>query len=319
MFRKIIETVEARNSFLVTSHVRLDGDAVGSELALCLMLRAMGKEAIVFNQDPTPETYLFLPGAKELIIHNLAADARFDAVFTLDCSELERIGDESRRIGDISPLINIDHHISNRTFGDLSFVDPGASSTGELLFRMALEAGWALTPEIATNLYTAILTDTGSFRYSNTSGRTFSIAGALVDAGADPAWIAEQVYDAVPAEKIRLLHRALGTIDFAADGRICSVLVSRRMMEDVQARPEHADNFAEFIRSISGVEVSIFFTETSDRQYKVSFRSKGDFNVEEIAGRFGGGGHRNAAACRMAGTYDEVRQAVMAAVQGKMK
>ncbi|HPL63628.1 MAG TPA: bifunctional oligoribonuclease/PAP phosphatase NrnA [Syntrophales bacterium] len=319
MFSKILEIVDAGKSFLVTSHVRLDGDAIGSELALCLLLRAIGKEATVYNQDPTPESYLFLPGAGDLIFHKLDADAYYDAVFALDCSELERIGDESVRIGGISPIINIDHHISNRTFGNYYAVDPGASSTGELLFRMAEEAGWELSPEIATNLYTAILTDTGSFRYSNTGAGTFSVAGALVERGADPAWIAEQVYDSVPAQKVKLLHRALGTIGFASGGRICSVLVSRRMMEEVQARPEHAENFAEFIRSISGVEVSIFFTEISDRQYKVSFRSKGSFDVEEIAGRFGGGGHRNAAACRLPGAYEEVRHAVMAAVQAKMK
>jgi len=314
MIRQIAEIIQKGRTFLVTSHVRLDGDAVGSELALYEALKSLGKEAVVYNQDRTPQMYAFLPDAG-VIVNRLGPLDGFDAVFVLDCSEIERMGEEAPRIAGIRRIVNIDHHISNDRYGHLTLTDPEASSTGEMIFRLIDGMGIELTRDMAVNLYTAILTDTGAFRYSNTGPRTFAVAGRLLEKGADPAWIAQMVYETFPAVKIRLLGRALSTLEFDWQGRIGAVTVSKKMLEDAGAQWEHTEGFVEYPRSIEGVQVAAFFSEISEGLYKVSLRSKGRFSVEEVARKFGGGGHINAAACRMQGDYDAVKRRLFDAIK----
>jgi len=310
---RIIDVIRSNRSFLITSHVRLDGDAVGSELALYHFLRNMGKEAVVYNQDETPGSYRFLPGA-EGIVHALGTIDPFDAAFVLDCSEIDRVGEAASRILEVRTVVNIDHHLSNRGAFGLSLADPGASSVGELLYRLMEKMGEPVTREIAVNLYAAIVTDTGSFRYSNTGADTFRIAGELVRRGADPYGVAEKIYETHPKEKIRLLERVLGTLEFAWDGRISLLWVSQQMFEDTGALPEHTENFVDLARSIEGVEVAAFFTEMEEHFYRVSLRSKGRRNVAEVAGRFGGGGHFSAAACKINGSLNDVKTRIVQAV-----
>jgi phosphoesterase RecJ-like protein len=310
---RIIDVITSNYSFLITSHVRLDGDAVGSELALYHLLRNLGKEVLVYNEDETPGNYRFLPGV-EVIVHALGAVDHFDAAFVLDCSEISRVGDAASRILEIKTIVSIDHHISNTGNFGLSFTDPGASSVGELLYRLIEKMDVPVTLEIAVNLYTAIVTDTGSFRYSNTGEDTFRIAGKLVKIGADPYGIAEKIYENNPKEKIRLLVKVLGTLEFAWDGRISTLWVTRQMLKDARALPEYTENFVDLARSIEGVEVAAFFTEMEKNLYKVSLRSKGRINVAKVAGRFGGGGHFSAAACKIEGDLDGVRNRIVQAV-----
>lgn len=314
MIRQIAEIIQKGRTFLVTSHVRLDGDAVGSELALYEALKSLGKEAVVYNQDRTPQMYAFLPDAG-VIVNRLGPLDGFDAVFVLDCSEIERMGEEAPRIAGIRRIVNIDHHISNDRYGHLTLTDPEASSTGEMIFRLIDGMGIELTRDMAVNLYTAILTDTGAFRYSNTGPKTFAVAGRLLEKGADPAWIAQMVYETFPAVKIRLLGRALSTLEFDWQGRIAAVTVSKKMLEDAGAQWEHTEGFVEFPRSIEGVQVAAFLSEISEGLYKVSLRSKGRFSVEEVARKFGGGGHINAAACRIQGDYDAVKRRLFDAIK----
>jgi len=315
ILQKIIDQIALSRTFLIASHVRLDGDAIGSELALYHILRGMGKKAYIYNQDSVPKIYKFLPGT-EMISAKLNNVDQFDAAFLLDCSELDRVGEEAGRIGSIPVLINIDHHVSNHAFCELAWIDAAASSTGELIYKLADALGVFVSKEIAVNLYTAIVTDTGSFRYSNTGAETFSIAAKLVKKGVNPYWVVENIYESVPVEKVNLLTRALKTLEFDWQGRIGSILVTQEMFREAEALPEHADSLADFVRSIGGVEVGVFYTEMPDKRYKVSFRSKGRINVEKIASGFGGGGHANAAACRISGIYDiikrQVNQAIMA-------
>ena len=314
MIRQIAEIIKKGRSFLVTSHVRLDGDAVGSELALYEALRGLGKEAVVYNQDGTPQMYAFLPNAGA-IVNRLGPLDGFDAVFVLDCSEIERVGDEAPRIAGVRRIVNIDHHISNDRYGHLTLTDPNASSTGEMVFRLLDGMGLEITKDMAINLYTAILTDTGAFRYSNTGPKTFAVAGRLLEKGADPAWIAQMVYETFPAVKIRLLGRALSTLEFDWQGRIAILTVSRKMLDEAGAQWEHTEGFVEFPRSIEGVQVAAFLSEIGEGLYKVSLRSKGRFNVEEVARKFGGGGHINAAACRISGDADTVKKKLFEAIK----
>lgn len=304
--KKIIDLILSKHRFLITSHVRLDGDAIGSELALYHFLRDMGKEVGIYNQDETPHNYLFLPGS-EVVMHTLNTVEDDDAIFVLDCSEIERIGEAAPRVMAAKCIINIDHHISNGGNLGASLIDATSSSTGEILFRLIKAMGSHLTKEIAVNLYTAILTDTGSFRYSNTGKETFAVAGKLVEAGAEPHVIAEQVYDCNPNEKYRLLARVLDTLEFFWSGRIGTLWVSQRMIRDAGALPEYTENFVDHARSVRGVDVAAFFSEISENYYRVSLRSKGSINVERVARKFGGGGHVNAAACKIEGPLEDVK------------
>ncbi len=310
---RIIDAITSNHSFLITSHVRLDGDALGSELALYHLLTGMGKKVLVYNEDKTPVNYRFLPGS-EVIVHALESVTQFDAVFILDCSEMNRVGDAASRIAAIKQIIAIDHHLSGKEDYGISLVDPGASSAGELLFRLMEEMEAPMTREIAVNLYTAILTDSGSFRYSNTGADTFRIAGKLVNMGADPYGIAEKVYESNPKEKIKLLMKVLGTLEFFWDGKISTLWVSRDMLRDVGAPAEYTENFVDFARSVEGVEVAAFLTEMGENVYKASLRSKGRINVAQVAGKFGGGGHFSAAACKLTGRLHEVKSLIIEAI-----
>ena len=314
MIKRIIDIINGNERFLITSHERLDGDALGSELALYHMLTGLGKQAVVYNQDKTPGHYQFLPGS-EVIVHQLPDIKNFDAAFILDCSEPERVGEEAGRIMKIKTMINIDHHISNGGFCEVALIDPRASSTGELLFKIMTAADLALTREMATNLYAAILTDTGGFRYGNTTTDSFIAAGRLLERGASPQWISENIYENNPLAKIRLLTKVLETLTFDCYGKVGSMVVFRETLEKTGALPEHTDGFVDLPRTIQGVEVSILISELSEQNFKLSLRSKGRFNVERIAKKFGGGGHTNAAACRIKGDLQTVKRLVLAEIE----
>jgi phosphoesterase RecJ-like protein len=314
MFQQISDLIGRYRVYLITAHERLDGDALGSELALYHMLRQMGKEATIYNQDGTPENYQFLAGS-DRITHELPPLEAFDAAFILDCSELERVGKEAEKIAAIPHLVNIDHHYSNGGFCETRLIDPLASSTGELICRLLAHMGFAATGEMATCLYTAILTDTGGFRYGNTGRESLRAAADLVVCGASPQWISENVYEAYAPAKIRLLAAVLPTLILEEGGRVGSLTITQRALETAGASHDHAEGFVDFPRSIRGVKISILYAELPDGRFKLSLRSKGNVNVAQIAGVFGGGGHINAAACRMKGKIDAIHRRMLEAIR----
>lgn len=313
---KIKEIITRCRRFLITSHVRPDGDALGSELALYLILKGLGKEVSIYNQDGVPDVYRFLPGA-DVVAAEPGDLSGYDALFVLDCSELDRVGRNANRLKQISYVINIDHHVSNGQFAELSILDAQASSTGELIYRLMIELNAPLTEEIAVNLYTAILTDTGSFHYSNTRSESLRIAGDLVSAGVDPAAVAEKIYESNDLAKVRLFKKAIQTLRLEWDGRIGSISVFRDMLREAGAQNEHTEGFVDYVRAIKGVEVAVFYTEMDEDLFKVSLRSKGRINVERVAGLFGGGGHLNAAACMVSGDLESVRSQIIGAITGE--
>jgi bifunctional oligoribonuclease and PAP phosphatase NrnA len=314
MIKEIIEAINKGRSFLITSHVRLDGDALGSELALYLMLNDLGKKVVVYNQDSTPVHYRFLPQSQK-IVHESGSSEQYDVGFILDCSELERIGDQAEEIGRIKTLINIDHHFSNGGFCTIRMLDARASSTGELLFRLMQEMHAKLTKDICTNLYAAILTDTGGFRYSNTRQDALWVAGTLVENGADPQWISENIYENDPPEKLKLLAKVMDTLSIDLDSKVCSLTVTKQMLQETEASIENTDGFVDIPRSVSGIEMAILYTQMDENCFKLSLRSKGAVNVEKLAKKFGGGGHINAAACRIEGDIDTIKLKVMKAIK----
>jgi len=314
MVKEILAAISQGKKFLITAHVRLDGDALGSELALYLMLKDLGKEAIIYNQDATPEHYRFLPAADH-IVHDLEHLERYDVGFILDCSELDRVGRISADVAKIKTLINIDHHVSNGGFSPLRFLDPKASSTGELLYRLMRKMHVKMTKDICTNLYAAIITDTGGFRYSSTHQETLRAAGDLVEGGADPQWISENIYESDPPAKLQLLSKVLETLTLDMENRIASLVVTRKHLQDTGASMEHTDGFIDIPRTVKGIDIAMLYTQMDENQYKLSLRSKGKVNVEKIARRFGGGGHINAAACRIDGDIETIQSQVLEAVK----
>jgi phosphoesterase RecJ-like protein len=314
MIKEIIEAINEGSNFLITSHIRLDGDALGSELALFLLLQDLGKRVVVYNQDITPEHYRFLPAAKN-IVHEPGDVEQYDVAFVLDCSELTRVGDQFAKIGKIKKLINIDHHISNGGFCEIKLIDAQASSTGELIFRLMSKMRVKITKDISTNLYAAILTDTGGFRYSNTNQEALRAAGALVEKGADPQWISENIYESDPPAKLKLLARAMETLSLDMKMKIGSLVVTRKMLQETGASMDHTDGFVDIPRAVQGIEISVLYTQLNNNCFKLSLRSKGKVNVEKIAAKFGGGGHINAAACRVEGDIDSIKLKIKEAVK----
>ena len=314
MLHRIIEMINRYETFLITSHVRPDGDAIGSELALYHILKEMGKEALVYNQDGTPGNYQFLPGS-ETIVHDLQDPERYDVLFVLDCGDLERIGAPASRIGGMKRIINIDHHVSNAFSHEITYVDDEASSTGELLYRLIVQMGICPTSDAANNLYTAIMTDTGGFRYRSTKKETLFAAGCLVGYGADPQWLSENIYENTPQEKVQLLRDTLETLTFDLDGKAASLVVYLDVIAKAGALSEHIEGFVDIPRAIKGVEVSILYLELSKDSYKLSLRSKNKINVEQVARQFGGGGHLNAAACQMTGKLETIKKQVTDALR----
>jgi phosphoesterase RecJ-like protein len=314
MIKEIIEAINKGRSFFITAHVRLDGDALGSELALYLMLHDLGKKAVIYNQESTPAHYRFLPAAQK-IVHEPGDIEQYDVAFILDCGELERVGDQAEKIGRIKKLINIDHHISNSGFWEIRMLDAEASSTGEMLFRLMQEMHIKMTKDICTNLYATILTDTGGFRYSNTRQGALWAAGKLVENGADPQWISENIYESDPPAKLKLLAKTMKTLSLDLERRICSLVVTRQALQETGASVEHTDGFVDIPRAVKGIDISMLYTQLDKDHFKLSLRSKGKVNVEQIAKKFGGGGHINAAACRIEGNIEAVKQQVLEAIK----
>lgn len=314
MISEIIQAIDEGRSFLITAHVRLDGDALGSELAFYLMLRAMGKKAVVYNQDRTPERYQFLPAAHQ-ITHSLTNIEQYDTCIVLDCSDLSRVGDEADKLRKIKTLINIDHHVSNNGFCPLKMLDAKASSTGELIFRLMREMNIKMTRDICTNLYAAIITDTGSFRYSSTTKETFMAAGVLVGEGANPQRIAEGIYESDSPARLKLLARALSTLSLDLESKVGSMVVTQKDLQEAGAAWEHTEGFVDIPRTVMGIEVSVLYTQRGEDHFKLSLRSKAKFNVEKVARKFGGGGHIHASSCWMKGDIETIKSQIIEAVR----
>lgn len=307
MVQAILATIKAGQRFLVASHEGPDGDAIASTLALTNALRELGKEVVAYNRDTIPEGFEFLPGA-ETLVHDLTGSNTFDAIFVLDAGELRRAGSHLRELSPV--LVNIDHHPHSEQFGSIHYVDEEASATGVLIYRILQEGQLPVSKAVAQCIYTAILSDTGSFRYSNANLEAFRVAGEMVELGVDPWEIAAGLYESQPEKRLRLLAPVLQTLTVSPCGRLASVSVTTEMMEQAGAGPEYTDGFVNYPRSIKGVEVGLFFRQVGPRSFKIGFRSKGTVDVGSLSRELGGGGHHNAAGAVMEGSMEEVRAAV---------
>lgn len=313
----ICRVFREKDRFLIACHENPEGDAIGSQLALALALRKMGKTVTVLNADPVPGNLAFLPGA-DTVVHK-EDGSRYDVAVIVDCGSRDRTGCVQEELGKPPVTVNIDHHRTNGFGGDYCLVDPDAPATGMLVHRILEAMGLGIDYDIAVNIYVAILTDTGSFHYANTSPEAFRIAGEMVARGIDPWAVAEKVYESQSADRLRLLGRVLSSLEITAGGKVAAITTLKSDLADFSARKDFLEGFINYPRSVIGVEVAVSFREEDAREFRVSFRSKGRVDVSSVAQSFGGGGHRNAAGCTVQGPLPDVKEKVFGALEAALR
>jgi bifunctional oligoribonuclease and PAP phosphatase NrnA len=310
-FEEIGQILRERQRFAILGHVRPDGDALGSQLALALSLRALGKEVRVWNEDGMLEKYSFLPRA-ELLTKPPPTPEDFDVAIALDTAIQNRLGTAFAAVGSAKIWINIDHHLSNPGYGNVVHIDTSAPATGEIIFHLIKSQGLPLDRDIAENLYVAISTDTGSFQYPKTSARTFEIAAELIRIGLDVGQLSQQLYENYPRRRLELLRELLRNMRFQQEDHVASFSLTLKAAAELGVLPEDNEGLIDHLRAVHGVIVAVFFEELSDDKVRVSMRSKTDaVDVCAICQKFGGGGHTLAAGARVRGTLAEVEQRVL--------
>ena len=315
--RKICASIKKYNNFLITAHTNLEGDALGAELSFYALIRKLGKQGIILNEDGIPYGHDFLPGIKRIRkLDFKSSSIKFDCLVVLDCADLKRTGDVWKLNKEGKPILNIDHHISNRGFGDVHWVDAGASSCSEMVYRIYKQMRLPISKSEAICLYTGMMTDTGSFRYSNTSSFTHQAVAELLKLGINVALIYRYVYENLALDETKLLIKLLPKINFSTDGSVAYFKLKRGMLKDGVISMDLGDQLLSFGRSIKGVEVVVLFKEgLGKNQVRINLRSHGKVDVNKIASIFGGGGHKTAAGCSLHGDINKIIKNVLASIQ----
>jgi len=310
IIKEIAEKIKKSKKIAITSHLRPDGDSICTSIALSLMFEQLGKEVDLINKDNTPVPFNNFPLSKRIKIGQIKGED-YDLIILLECADVSRSGQEYI---DKNFLINIDHHHSNNYYANLNWVEPKLSAVGEMAFYLGEELEIKFTPEIATYLYAAIASDTGSFQFSNTTAEALEICSKLIRMGANPTEINEILFAQNPPEKIKLLGQVLSTLELSYNGKIAYITMFRKYLEDLNIKELDTEDITTLVRSIRGVEIVVFFKQTGDSKYRVSLRSKGRINAASLAERFGGGGHFHAAGFSISGEYENVVENVISKV-----
>lgn len=319
MFDRILSPLDKARRVLVASHLRPDADALGSTIACALWLKGRGKDVTAWIEEGMPEKFRYLP-EHGLVSAPPAAAEKFDVFLALDTSVKNRLGTVVPAIAPGALWINIDHHVSNEHYGDINHVDPAAPATGQILYELFRHAGEPLTPAIATNLFAAISTDTGSFQYQGTDSRTFDAGSGLVAAGVDVGALSHAMYENQPKRRFGLLRFALNQAEFHCGDRIASFSLTLADAARLAVLPEDNEGIIDNLRSIEGVRAAIFFEELPEGKVRVSARSKDpDLDVCKICQMFKGGGHPMASGARVCGTLEKVREDFLKAVSDEIR
>ncbi|MCM8784061.1 MAG: bifunctional oligoribonuclease/PAP phosphatase NrnA [Candidatus Omnitrophica bacterium] len=304
----VVKYIKKGKVFLITSHVNLEGDALGSELSLAYILEKMGKKFFIYNASVLPAAYRFLP-----LIHYLdkRKNKKFDTAIVLDCSDLERIGKVKKFINSKKIIINIDHHPDNIYFGKVNWVDPTASAVGELIYGLFRKLAISLNKDAAICLYAAIITDTGGFRNQNTTVKTHRIVSRLLEYDFDASLVFENIYGMYSLARMKLLGLSLRNIKVNKEKGIVWMSVSQKMLRDTGADLKDTEGFIEMLRSIKGIKLAILFQEVEKNRVKIGFRSRRDLDVGKLARLFGGGGHFAASGCMLEGRLKDIENMVL--------
>ena len=301
---RIVEAVRQRNRFVISSHSRPDGDSIGSQLAMALTLRGFGKHVDVVNLDRAPAPLLQFPAVADIQIAP-SVSGQYDAAIIMECGDLARTGVTGL---DRFHVINIDHHPGNSAYGQLNWFDPSAAACGEMVFDLIEALGAPLHVDVATHIYLAILTDTGSFHYSSISPRTFEICRRTLEAGVDPVRVARNVYDSNNMGRLRLFGSVLSAMRLDPTGRIAIVYLDHEMAQEAGGTYEDTEGLINLPLTVKEIEAVVFFKQTEGDEYRVSMRSKGEIDIGAIAKQFGGGGHKNAAGCTVSGSIESLQK-----------
>lgn len=310
MLSQVIEVIENKQNFAITTHVRPDGDGIGSSLGLYWLLRSLGKNAEVLLRDEIPSSYKDLPGASE--VKKVAeVNGKYDAIFVIECSDIGRPGIRNL---ENQLIINIDHHSSCEHFGNVNWIDATASAVGEMIYNLCKAIGGKVTKEIAECVYLALVTDTGSFHFPNTTERTLKVASELVKVGVKPAKISEAVYNGYSWSRIDLMRQVLATVRRNESGNVAWMRQTLEMSEISDSVDGDNNGFVNIPLSAKEIQAVVYMREVQPNAFRVSLRSKGNINVARVAEKFGGGGHKNAAGCRLEGDWDELESRIVTAM-----
>ncbi len=308
--REVVEAIKGNGKFFLATHLNPDGDAIGSAVGFGLALRKMGKQVTVYDRDGVPEICRFLPGADMVVVEAKEEDISGAVLILLDCNTLERAGLKGFTF---ERSIVIDHHQTESPFGDVRWVEPREPATGSMVFRLLEALGQEITPDIAANLYAAIVIDTGVFRYANTSADVLEMAAYLVRAGADPADITERLYNSWSPDRYRLLCLVQASLDL--HGPVAMSIITMGMFQETGTTSDDTETFVNYPLVMESVKVSVLLKEKEAGVWKVSLRSKGDIDVSKVAVQYSGGGHRNASGCSLEGSFEEVKQKLLGSLR----
>ena len=296
---KIINEIKAANRIAIISHISPDGDAVGSSLGLALALKSTGKTPDVYLQDGVPSIYSFLTGSSAVLKE--WDKAGYDIAIAVDCGDLERLGNCAQVFNSATIRINLDHHVTNTNFGDFNHIETNASSAGEMIYRIIKMSDIDLDKDMAQCLYVAIATDTGGFRFSNTTSICMQVAADLINCDIDISDISRKIFDVTSEARARLLGAAINTLELFEEGQIAAMSVSKEQKEKINTRPEDFDGVINIARNISGVEAAVMLVEKELNEVKVNLRSNKFVDVSQIVSKYSGGGHKRAAGCTLSG------------------
>lgn len=302
IIEKIKKKINSSKAIVISSHLRPDGDSIGSGLALKSIFNKLNKPADFINKDNTPFPFVNLPGTKEIIIGQIPP-SKYDLVILLECSEIDRSGQENIAQNFI---INMDHHTINGKYGNINWVDENVSALGEMIFYLAKSLKVEIDKNIATNLYGAIASDTGFFRFSNTTPEALEICSYLAKKGVNPHAISKMLIDNNTYQRIKLQGLVLSTLNLEEDGKLAHITMFKKFLDELKLKEVDTEEIISLVRSIRGVEIVLFFKEISPNNFRISIRSKGDINSGKIAENFGGGGHFHAAGFSLSGYYEDV-------------
>lgn len=307
--RAVTAALKAGQRWVLASHENPDGDAIGSLVGLGLLLESLGRRVTLLNPSGVPEMYRFLPGS-ERIVTEINGPLDYDGIVILDSGHYSRIGALAQRLDEFPVVINLDHHVMTEPWGTVAWVDDQKAAVGMMVHTLAQTLPARITPDVAMNLYTAIMTDTGSFRYGNTGPRVLAVASELAELGAEPAKCAGQIYLSYTPQRLGLLAAVLSGMELKLDGRLALTVIEKTVFDQTGAGPADLDGFTDYFRGLPGVEVAAILRRQGDG-YKFSLRSAGRVNVAELAARIGGGGHRMAAGAFLKGDRNGAEAALI--------